>query len=130
MSSDSGWWARRLGEQPQQRQTPIYPQPQYPNPQYQQQAPQYPQQAPQQPQYQQSPQHPQVTVDNLFEAAMTWQGGPAARTETQPCPQCGGGHYFSRTNGPSRGPAPAPMCYDCGYNGMFIQGDPSTWQSM
>jgi hypothetical protein len=59
---------------------------------------------------------------------MQWQGGEAHKRESHPCPQCNGGHYFSRTNGPSRGPAPAPMCYDCGYNGMFIQGDPAVWQ--
>jgi hypothetical protein len=124
MSNDAGWWSRKLGT-PQQQQTPIYPQQQYP--QYQQQ----PQQQPVHPQAPQAQpqQQMKVTPANLFEAAMTWQGGPAARTETQSCPQCGGGHYFSRTNGPSRGPAPAPMCYDCGYNGMFIQGDPGNWQS-
>jgi len=118
MASDSDWWAKRLGNKPQQ--TPIYPEQQYQQQQYpQQQQQQYPQQQQQQ---------PKVTAANLFDAAMTWQGGPATRTETQSCPQCGGGHYFSRTNGPSRGPAPAPMCYDCGYNGMFIQGDPANWQ--
>lgn len=120
--SDADWWARRLG-QPQQR-TPLVPTPRYP--QYQQQAPQapqYQQQAPQQPQ-----QIPQVTTDNLYDAALQWQGGEAHRKEVYACPQCGGGHYFSRTNGPSRGPAPAPMCYDCGYNGMFMQGDPAVWQ--
>lgn len=122
MSSDSDWWARRLNGQPQQRQTPIYQQPQYP--QYQQ--PQYPQH-PQAPTSQ--PQQPmRVTPENLYDAAMQWQGGEAHRREVQPCPQCGGGHYFSRVNGPSRGPAPSPMCFDCGYNGMFIQGDPATWQ--
>ena len=125
MSNDAGWWSRKLGT-PQQQQTPIYPQQQYP--QYQQQQPQQQPVHPQAPQAQPQ-QQMKVTPANLFEAAMTWQGGPAARTETQSCPQCGGGHYFSRTNGPSRGPAPAPMCYDCGYNGMFIQGDPGNWQS-
>ena len=125
MSSDSGWWSRKLGTPQQQQQTPIYPQQQYPQYQQPQQQPPMHPQAPQaQPQ-----QQFRVTPENLYEAAMMWQGGPAARTETQACPQCGGGHYFSRTNGPSRGPAPAPMCYDCGYNGMFIQGDPGNWQS-
>lgn len=118
MSTDNDWWSRRLGNQ-QPQQTPIYQQPQAPQ-QYQQQAPQYTQQP--------QPQQPRVTAENLYDAAMTWQGGQATRTETQSCPNCGGGHYFSRTNGPSRGPAPAPMCYDCGYNGMFTQGDPAVWQ--
>ncbi len=127
MSNDSGWWSRKLGTPQQQQQTPIYPQQQYPQQQQQQQQ-QYPQQQQQQQYPQQQQQQIKVTAANLFDAAMTWQGGPAARTETQSCPQCGGGHYFSRSNGPSRGPAPAPMCYDCGYNGMFIQGDPANWQ--
>lgn len=118
MSTDNDWWARRLGNSPQR--TPVYPQ-QQPVYQAPQQQPVHPQAPQAQPQF-------KVTPENLYEAAMQWQGGQAARTETQPCPQCGGGHYFSRTNGPSRGPAPAPMCYDCGYNGMFIQGDPSVWQ--
>lgn len=120
MSTDSDWWSRRLGNAPQQRSNApaAYQQPQMPA-----QQPMHPQA----PQYNQQ-QQPRVTAENLYEAAMSWQGGPAARTETQSCPQCGGGHYFSRTNGPSRGPAPAPMCYDCGYNGMFTQGDPAVWQ--
>ncbi len=122
MSNDAGWWSRKLGT-PQQ-QTPIYPQQQYP-PQYQQQqAPTHPQAPQHQPQ-----QQFKVTPDNLYDAAMMWQGGEAHRKDNYPCPQCGGGHYFSRINGPSRGPAPAPMCYDCGYNGMFIQGDPATYAS-
>lgn len=118
MSTDNDWWARRLGSPQHQPPAPVIRQ----QPQYQQ--PVHPQSPQAQPQYQQ----PRVTAENLYEAAMSWQGGPAARTETQSCPQCGGGHYFSRTNGPSRGPAPAPMCYDCGYNGMFTQGDPAVWQ--
>lgn len=117
--SDSDWWARKLGQA--QQRTPLVPTPRYP--QYQQQAPQQPQA----PQYQQPQQQMRVTPENLYDAAMQWQGGEAHRREVQPCPQCGGGHYFSRTNGPSRGPAPAPMCYDCGYNGMFTQGDPATY---
>ena len=121
MSTDNDWWAKRLGN-PQPQQTPIYPQ----------QQPQYPQQ------YQQQPAHPQapnatpqqirVTPENLYDAAMMWQGGEATRTETQSCPKCGGGHYYSRSGGVSRGPSPAPMCFDCGFNGMFTQGDPAVWQ--
>ena len=36
-------------------------------------------------------------------------------TETDLCPQCGGGNYFSRSNGVLRGHAPMPHCYDCGF---------------
>lgn len=119
MASDSGWWERRLGGQ-----RPQQPAPQYPPTNYQPQpAPQY-QQAPNQP----APQ-PQVTPGNLFEAAQHWQGGEATKTERQNCPKCGSGHFFSRSQGAVRGPAPAPICYHCGYNGMFSQGDPATWQT-
>lgn len=124
MSTDNDWWSRRLGtpqqQQPQQ-QTPIYPQPQYPQQQAHPQSPQYnPHPAPQQ--------QIRVTPENLYEAAMHWQGGEATRTETQSCPKCGGNHYYSRSGGVSRGPSPAPMCFDCGFNGMFTQGDPAVWQ--
>jgi hypothetical protein len=115
------WWARNLGtpsrapaQQPQRYQQP----PQQQAPQYQQQAPQY-----QQAQQQVDPNRP------LIEQAMSWRGGEAHRTETVPCPKCGGGHFYSRSQGISRGPAPAPMCFDCGFNGMFEQGDPATWQT-
>lgn len=135
MPGDSGWWQRHLGQ-------PQAPAPQYQQPQGYQQAPQYPPQGPPQaPQYQQAPQgYPQqqgaidtsqirVTGENLYEAAQLWQGGPGTRTETQHCPQCGGNHFFSRTTGTTRGPAPAPLCYDCGFNGQFIQGDPANWNA-
>lgn len=123
MSTDDGWWARRLGNPPQQQQQyapAIYQQPQAPA-QYQQPVhPQAPNAMPQQ--------QIRVTPENLYEAAMMWQGGEATRTETHLCPKCGSGHYFSRSQGIARGPAPAPVCYTCGFNGMFTQGDPSVWQ--
>ena len=49
MSTDSGWWARRLGNAPVQQQQPNTPPVTYhaaPAPAYQQQAPAYQQQAP------------------------------------------------------------------------------------
>ena len=121
MKSDSGWWARNAPAQPQSRQAPVapYQQPAPPQPQYQ---PQHPQQGYQQPQ-------PQVSVDNIIEAVAAWQGGEATRNETTCCPSCGGDHYFSRAQGAHRGPPPAPMCYACGFTGLFQQGDPSVWQA-
>lgn len=41
--------------------------------------------------------------------------GMAARTEKERCPSCGGNNFFSRRNGMSRGPAPSPHCWDCGW---------------
>ena len=119
MSQD--WYARRLGQQHQQ---PQAPQQRYSPPTQ----PHYPQQHQPQPQHQQQPDTSQirVTTQNLYEVAGMWRGGPAARTEGQPCPNCGSNHYFSRA-GKSRLPAPAPHCFDCGYNGLFDQGLPQTW---
>lgn len=85
--------------------------------------------APPGPQYQAPQQPPQVTPENFFTLAQFWTGGEAHAKERTPCPQCGGQHYFSRAHQVSRGPAPAPMCADCGYNGMFVQGDAAVWQS-
>jgi predicted RNA-binding Zn-ribbon protein involved in translation (DUF1610 family) len=66
-------------------------------------------------------------VDNIYQAAAHWKGGQAHRVDTQPCPQCGSGQFFSRSQDARRGPAPAPHCYNCGFNGLFDQGDPTTW---
>jgi len=123
MKSDSGWWAKRLPAQPAARQVaPAQYQPPPPQPQYQQPQQGYPQHGYQQPQ-------PEVSVDNIIEAVAAWQGGEATRTETTRCPSCGGDHYFSRAQGAHRGPPPAPMCYSCGFTGLFQQGDPSVWQA-
>lgn len=117
-TSDSDWYARRLGRQPQQRQSNYPPETYQARPQQYQAAPQ---QQPQQQGY--------FTVDTAWEAAQYWQGGEGMKTERNPCPKCGSDHYFSRSNGDPRGPSPAPMCYACGYNGMFQQGDPAVWQA-
>lgn len=114
MSSDPNWYARRLGSPQPQRSS-------YPPTQSAAPATTYtPQQTPQGGQGVRE-------VDTIYEAAQYWRGGEAHRTETNSCPRCGGQHYYSRSQGIARGPVPAPMCFDCGYNGMFDQGDPSTW---
>ena len=57
-----------------------------------------------------------------------WRGGKAHQIDAQPCPNCGGNQFYSRTgHGVRRGPPPAPHCYNCGYNGMFEQGLESSW---
>jgi hypothetical protein len=43
----------------------------------------------------------------------------SAQDTIGPCPNCGSGNYFSRTQGVMRGPAPAPHCMDCGHNGLY-----------
>lgn len=104
---------------PQQRQ-------QYQPQQYQPYAPQPQYQPP--PQYEQPQQRPPVTIANLWDAMQVWnKGGQAHKIDREPCPQCGSNQFYSRTSGARRGPPPAPHCYNCGYNGMFEQGDPTTW---
>jgi predicted RNA-binding Zn-ribbon protein involved in translation (DUF1610 family) len=69
-----------------------------------------------------------VTLENLYEMAGHWHGGKAHQVDTQPCPNCGSNQFFSRSQGIRRGPPPAPHCYNCGYNGLFEQGDMATWE--
>ena len=60
--------------------------------------------------------------------AGNWRGGPAAKANPDPCPQCGGNQYFANIQVSKRGPQPAGHCYNCGYNdGMFQQGLASSW---
>lgn len=66
-----------------------------------------------------------VTIENFAQAMGFWRGGKGQQ-EQERCPNCGD-TLWSRTNGKSRGPAPAPLCYHCGYNGMFEQGQASSW---
>jgi hypothetical protein len=123
MKSDKGWWNRHLGGTP----APTQQQPQHighPPPPPAQNYQQHPQVH-----TQQQAAQPQVTIENFTTMMEYWQGGEATRTETSRCPKCGGNHYFSRSQGAHRGPAPAPMCADCGFNGLFDQGDPTNWNS-
>lgn len=109
--------------QPQQQTWSNATTTQYPNvqqPQFQQLP--YAQQVPQEPQ---AP--PEVTMDNLFHAMKFWKGGPGAKADPNPCPNCGSNQFFSRAAG-KRGPPPAPHCYNCGYNdNLFTQGEATTW---
>src|SRR4051794_19979841 len=113
----SDWYARRLArartEAPQQR------------PQYQQQGPPAYQQQRPPPGYNPAPDPHSVptTIGNLWDQMQGWRGGKAHKVDPDPCPQCGSNQYFSRTGAEvRRGPAPAPHCFGCGYNGMFEQG--------
>lgn len=130
--SDSGWYARaraRVSGQPQ----PIAP--------YQQQ-PQSPavHGVPSQYAYGQAPvqtpvQQVQEVVPETLEQQWTSKlvgaakvGGQGSQTNREPCPQCGSNHYFTNLPLGKRGPAPAPHCYNCGFNGgMFEQGLQSSW---
>lgn len=70
----------------------------------------------------------------MGEALRLWRGGEAHRKEgTQHCPECGSPRVFSRrgagtTVATERGiAAPAPRCFECGWNGVYSQGLESTW---
>lgn len=134
MSDTGGWWARKLGGAQQARQQPQF-QP------YQPQQFQVPQGTPQYPVQQQHngaegayarqldrlQGNGGVTTENLFQMAGLWQGGPGHKADPDPCPDCGSNQYFSRAGKNSRLPPPAPHCYNCGYNGLFSQGDAANW---
>ena len=130
MSDTQGWYARKVASMRGQQVTPAQPA-QQPQPQayrgiaVQQQPPHL--------QHLERREAPQpgigfdgkVTIENFAQAMGFWRGGKGQQ-EREPCPNCGE-TLWSRTNGKLRGPAPAPLCYHCGYNGMFEQGLPSTW---
>jgi len=121
---NASWYARKLG---QARQQPYG----QPVPQYQQPVPQYEQQYQQNP-LPAGPPPPPETMSELL--AMQGQGvgpkqGRGAKLNPDPCPNCGGALFFHDLGKKSRGPAPAPHCFNCGYNELFEQGLESTWQS-
>lgn len=106
MSSD--WWAARLSGQPAPRTQPqAYQQPNQPQQQWQ-------------PQAQQSQPQARVTMHNLLESVASWRGGEGARNSAR-CPGCGGDSLFRRKTGATEA---APLCYSCGYNGIFEQVQP------
>jgi len=128
--SNEDWWSRRLQNNqpaPQQRQSlPVTP--------------------PVSPLSVQVPRQPQQPVQNgnqrlldprrapneqipMGEAIHLWQGGEATRREGNlSCPSCGSHLVFSRTKGGMvSGNSPAPRCFSCGYNGMYDQGEQSSW---
>lgn len=81
-----------------------------------------------QPEVQQQVALERTTIANLYEQAGKWRGGPGAKANPNPCPQCGSNQFFSRAGVSKRLPPPAPHCYNCGYNdGMFEQGLASAW---
>lgn len=110
--SAASWWAAKLAAQTPTQQ-PVLPPTSAPAPA---RLPSIPQ-----PTVQSAP-NVAVTGENISEVAMLWTGGEATRTETSRCPNCGGDHFFSRSNA---GSMVAPRCYDCGYTqGRQMQGLP------
>ena len=69
---------------------------------------------------------------SIGEAIRRWQGGEAARKEgNNTCPECGSGNVCSRmakgAGSGINGNAPAPRCYECGWNGIYDQGLEANW---
>lgn len=125
MSDSQSWYQRKLAAVRQQAPPPPQPQQVRPlqeiPPNQQQQFVQF------QPQGQQVPRGA-VNMGNFWDMMQLWKGGKAHQIDRDPCPECGSDQYYSRTSGPRRGPPPAPHCFQCGYNGLFEQGLPSSWQ--
>lgn len=69
----------------------------------------------------------------MGEALRLWKGGEAMRREgNSSCPSCGSNLVFSRTGRGGtmvNGSQPAPRCFECGWNGLYDQGDQSSWSA-
>ena len=130
MSND--WWSKKLsGQQPQaaprQSLPPVTAPIRFPV--------QVPAQAPQQHQVQQGDSRlldqskPPTAEIKMGDAIRLWRGGEATRREgDSSCPSCGSHLVFSRAKGSMvGGKSPAPRCFECGWNGLYDQGDQSNW---
>lgn len=117
----SDWWDKKLkGEKPT-------PQPIYPNPATYSNRPVQTVET-------QTVQHnlPPNTQLTTGQAIRMWKGGEAHQREgSMRCPECGSRNVFSRvgkgSNSMVNGAAPAPRCFECGWNGKFSQADQSNW---
>jgi DNA-directed RNA polymerase subunit RPC12/RpoP len=117
----SDWWDKKLrGEKPT-------PQPVYPNPVTYSNRPVQTQES-------ESVKHnlPPNTQLTTGQAIRMWKGGEAhSREGNMRCPECGSRNVFSRvgkgSNSMVNGVAPAPRCFECGWNGKFSQADQTNW---
>lgn len=119
----SDWWNKKLkGEKPT-------PQPTYPNPSSYSNRPVQTQQTQRQVVEQNLPPNTQLSMG---QAIRMWKGGEAHRKEgDMRCPECGSRNVFSRTgkgaNSMINGAAPAPRCFECGWNGIYDQASQVNW---
>jgi hypothetical protein len=125
----SDWWSRKLNPQdnrPGLRVPSSYPEPV-----------RHVQQAPQPPQHQpvQAPPQPQDDPNRevtMGEAMRTWKGGEAHRKEGHlSCPECGSATGYTQYSAGGattvNGNRPRSHCFECGYNGHFMQGLETSW---
>lgn len=129
----SDWWSRRLSDgSPRPTPRPEAVPPITPPQRWGIQVPA------QVPPPQQSVPHNQRVLDesraptdniSMGEAIRMWKGGEAARREgNMTCPSCGSRNVFSRAKGTMvNGATPAPRCFECGWNGIYEQGEQSSW---
>lgn len=134
--SNADWWSRRIsGNQPVQRSQPASVPPTSPPLRFP------PQQ--QQPVYQQHSQtvgnqrlldesQPADAQIDMGSAIRMWKGGEAMRKQGDlRCPECGSSNVFHRVakggNTTINGKAPAPRCFECGWNGIYDQGLETNW---
>ena len=129
MGDAAGWWARKLGTTPAPSSTPdtwSLPRHAAPTPAY---APAPPPVIPQVDALV-ADEHGQVHVGD---AIVRWRGGDGM-AERMHCPRCAargkqGNLMFSRSHGQGQRIglinksgqqcAPAPICFECGYNGLY-----------
>lgn len=131
----SDWWSKKLKGEPVNTQPRTLPTGLRINT------------VPQNPQPQQTQQAQVVTANNqnvldpsrapteqisMSDAIRLWKGGEAHRKEgDMRCPECGSQHVFKRVgrgaNTSINGAAPAPRCFECGWNGKFSQADQGNW---
>lgn len=129
----SDWWSRRLSDTPQRpaQRTEASP-PVTPPTRWGIQVPaQAPQVQPPASGNQRVLDENRAPTENITmgEALRLWKGGEAARREGgMTCPACGSRHVFSRAKGTMvNGATPAPRCFECGWNGIYEQGEQSSW---
>ena len=134
----SDWWSRRLSNAPQpaQRTAPQSTPPSSPPLRFPVQVPTTPQPVQHQQGRQQVLDENRAPTDNISmgDAIRLWKGGEAMRKEgNMSCPECGSPHVFGRSTRASNttvgGKAPAPRCFECGWNGLYNQAIEGSWVS-
>lgn len=127
----SDWWSKKIsGESPAPQRSsvpPVTPALRFPVPAQQQ---------PVQPHGHDTnvldPNRAPTEQISMGEAIRLWKGGEAHRKEgNMICPECGSKNVFGRVtrggNTMINGAAPAPRCFECGWNGKYSQADQSSW---
>lgn len=117
----SSWWEKKLSGSTESNKTSLPPTVHRPV------LPVFTQQATAVAQPRQTSPDPSGQTD-MGTAIRTWKGGEAHRMDGHlNCPRCGSNNVFSRSNGGGGTKAPAPRCFECGWNGLYTQADQSSW---